>query len=183
MKFTRIAGCKGSSDTLYITHDYGNFPAVWSDITGAYALKVKNPEGKEIPFLFFSLKGCEGYYYVDGQKISSRLFSFDRLSGNLAKLEKNFSSQGAGEMIEKRFQWLAGELCAHIDPVCIDTPLLESIKSSTLFLPSFHTIRDALGYCEKAGSAGRRPGQYGEEIGACRFKGGVESRSTHRGNL
>ena len=86
LKFTRIAGCTGTSDNLEVIHDYGKITISWDDILYVFAAKIRGLEGQEIPILLFLIRDQEGFFYVDGVKISPRFFSFDESTGEM--LEK-----------------------------------------------------------------------------------------------
>jgi len=145
MKFTRIAGCNVSNQYLEIIHDYGEITFSWDDITHVFALKLKNIDGDESPILLLVIKYQESYYYIDGSKISPRLFTFEDSSSD-GQFSGGYVMPKTMDLLERKFKWVAGEISSHLSHAYQDKPLLECLKSSIFFLPTFANFKDASEY-------------------------------------
>ncbi|MGV8125512.1 MAG: tetratricopeptide repeat protein [Candidatus Xenobiia bacterium LiM19] len=145
MKFTRIAGCNVSDQYLGIIHDYGEIAFPWDDITHVFALKLKNMDGDEFPILLLVIRYQESYFYIDGSKISPRLFTFENSSSD-GQFSGGYVMPKTMDLLERKFKWVAGEISSHLTHAYQDKPLLECLKSSIFFLPTFANFKDASEY-------------------------------------
>jgi len=147
MKFTRIAGGKISGQFIEIIHDYGEVTFSWDDVTHAFALKLKNIDGDEFPILLLAIRDQESYYYIDGSKISPRLFTFEDSPDG--QFSEGYVVHKTMDLIERKFKWIASEISSHLTHAYQDKPLLECLKSSMFFLPTFANFKDAAEYFEE----------------------------------
>lgn len=145
LKFTRITGCTGTADGLEISHDYGKLFVPWNDIICAFAAKIRSLEGQEIPILLFGIKEQAGFFYIDGVKVSTLLFKF--MEPKTEGLDRNIIMSRSSDAIEKKFKWVAQEICSHLQVTYIDKSVAESIKGSTFFLPIFNSLIDVGAHC------------------------------------
>lgn len=152
-KFTRIAGCTGGKNSIELILDYGEFKISWDRIKFACGVKIKNFEGTEVPYLLLCIEDKEDYFYIDGLKISPRLFTFEDSTAEEKRLKRSYVTPKTADLTEKRFKWLTGELCTHLKAPCIDRSMLKCGKGGTFFLPVFNTMKDAALYCRGAMSS------------------------------
>jgi tetratricopeptide (TPR) repeat protein/tRNA A-37 threonylcarbamoyl transferase component Bud32 len=147
-RLVRIAGLSGKGSDFTVIHDYGELTFRWHTIGRIMAVKLKSQEKEEIPLLFISLDGEESLYYIDGTKISRKLFNLSATQCFKAeKADRVPLSAQSKESIESTFIAVAREICASAGEASIDRPLLECLKGSTFFLPAFRTMKEVLEYC------------------------------------
>jgi tetratricopeptide (TPR) repeat protein/tRNA A-37 threonylcarbamoyl transferase component Bud32 len=149
IKLTRIAGCIEIEDNLAIQHDYGQVTFPWNTISHVFAVKIRNLNGEEVPILLLGIKGEEGFYYVNGNKINFRLFQFSESKIRDKKSQPGFGTKKTMDLQEHNFKWLSEEIYARV--TCyVDRPLIECVRSGMLSFPNFNTLKEAAAYCENA---------------------------------
>lgn len=155
--YTRITGCTGTGESLTLSLDYGELNVTPELITHAFAVKIKDQDGYEIPTILLSVEGQEGFYYIDGVKITQQLF---RLDGRVGKPEEgSYSSSRTTDLVERKFVLFARGLCDFLTSTYVDKPLLECIEGSIFFLPTFNSRKDAIQYCAKVIDEAAREGK------------------------
>lgn len=132
----------------------------WEDVLYSFAGKIKNPGGGETPVLIFILRDQQGFFYIDGSKISPSYFVFEDSHGE-DKFERSYLTPKAVDLTEKKFKWVASEISARLKTAYIDKPVFECIKGSTFFLPTFNQLKDAANYGNEIISAADSDGVKG----------------------
>lgn len=171
--FTRVYGLNSSDSTLLIHHDYGEATFSWEDIQYVFGAKIKNEEGREAPVLIFSIKNLASMYYIDGLKISPKDFVFSDTKDPKA-FDKSFLSLRPAELAEKKFTWIASEICSHRSASYVDKPVIECLKGSTFFLPTFNTLKDSVPYYQEALRTAKQAETSGAPISAGKEAKSVE---------
>lgn len=147
-KFTRIYGLTCTASTLSILHDYGETEMAWDDILCVFAGKVRDAQGGETPILLLAARDHPGLFLIEGLKISPSHFIFID-SKTEDRFERSYLTGRSPDLTEKKFRWVASEICSQLKRAYIDRPVLESIKGSTFFLPHFNSLKDSILYCNQ----------------------------------
>jgi tetratricopeptide (TPR) repeat protein/tRNA A-37 threonylcarbamoyl transferase component Bud32 len=150
IRLTRIAGCSETADNVIMQHDYGQVVFAWSAISHVFAVRIRNLNGEEVPILLIGVKGEEGFFYVNGNKINFRLFQFLESKIREKKSKPGMGTTKTADLQEHNFKWLSEEICARLTSCYIDRPLVECVRSGMLSFPNFNTLKDAAAYCENA---------------------------------
>lgn len=153
IKFTRILGCRGTSTSLLLEHDYGELNLPWDEIHHVFAARIKGFEAGETPIIIMAARNQENLFFIDGHKISPRLFNFEdsRLD---EKFERAPAPSKTMDLSERKFKWVTQSICSHLQKAYVDNTIAECIKGSTFFLPSFSSLKEAAAHCHEVMQTG-----------------------------
>jgi eukaryotic-like serine/threonine-protein kinase len=154
-RFVRAVGLSIDTESLQFTHDYGEISLAWDSIAYTFAVILKKKKAPQAPLFIMMQKDTPGFFYIDGNLISTRYLKIDneedRPPPSEDDLEDYFLYLKKNK--EDGFRKLIKEICTHAAHAFVDKPVLAYLREGQLFLPTFSTQREIADYCRRTISA------------------------------
>lgn len=131
-------------DGFSFHHDYGEKYFTWDSISHIFAVVYEKKSTLNLPFCIFLCWDAQSFYCIDGNTTQIR-----DADGKTSQKKQYKSIGETRKAKEDDLNKIIEEICMHSQNNYIDKPLVKYLQEGTGILPTFSSIKEVTGYCQK----------------------------------